>query len=137
MKLALTRSKKPVAPPPPLLDKEQARNAVGATSLALGALAVLAPSSTARAFGVKGPGGALPLLVRMVGVRNAALGVRTMQSQGGEQKRSVQAGLVLGVVDTAAMLLAARSGAVSKRAAAGGLLVLGAFAAAGVVAASD
>ena len=43
------------------LDREQARNAVGAVSVALGAAAVLAPRTTAGAFGVRA-GGALPLL---------------------------------------------------------------------------
>ena len=118
------------------LDRETARNAVGAASVGLGALAVLAPRTTARAFGVRGAG-ALPLLVRMVGVRNAALGLRALQATGTEERRSVQAGLALGAVDALAVLAAARAGVLSKKAAAGVLVVLAALAALGVVAAQE
>lgn len=118
------------------LDKEQARNAVGAVSVVLGAAAVLAPAKTAALFGVRS-GGALPLLVRMVGVRNATMGLRTLQATGGEQARALQAGLAVGAVDGLAVLLAARAGYITKRAAVGVLLVLAAIAAAGAVAAQD
>ncbi len=119
------------------LDTEQARNTVGAVSLGLGSLAVLAPQRTAELFGVRGTAGAGSLLVRMVGVRNATMGLRTLQATGDEQRRAVQAGLVVGAVDAAALLLAARKGAISKRAAFGGLLVLGAIATLGVAAGLD
>lgn len=117
------------------LEAEQARNAVGGVSAALGALAVLAPLKTAAAFGVQdrtAAGGAL--LVRMLGVRNLTMGLRTLQATGEDQRRAVQAGLAVGVVDTAALLLAARRGVLSKRAAAVGLLVLGLLAGAGYAA---
>lgn len=116
------------------VDKEQAREALGWVSVGLGALAVLAPQKTAGAFGVKGVGGAGTLLVRMVGARNATLGVRTLQSTGQEQARSLQAGLAVGAVDAVALLLAARRGVLSKKAAFGGLLVLGSIAGLGYVA---
>lgn len=118
------------------LDREQARNAVGAVSVALGAAAVLAPRTTARAFGVRA-GGALPLLVRMVGVRNAVMGLRTLQATGDEQARSVQAGFAVGAVDAVAVLAAWRAGLVSRRAALATLVVLGAIAALGAVAAAE
>lgn len=118
------------------LDAEQARNGVGAVSAALGALAVLAPVRTAGAFGVSSSGAALPLLVRMVGVRNAAMGLRTLQATGDEQARAVQAGLAVGAVDAVALLVAARKGLLSKKAAVGTLVVVGAIAAAGAVASS-
>ena len=118
------------------LDRETARNAVGAVSMGLGVLGVLAPRTTARAFGVRGAG-ALPLLVRMVGVRNAALGLRTLQATGAEERRSVQTGLALGVVDGVAVLTAVRNGVLSKKAAAGVLVVLAALAALGLVAAQE
>lgn len=114
------------------LDAEQARNAVGAVSLGLGSLAVLAPQSAARLFGVRGTGGAGSLLVRMVGVRNATMGLRTLQATGDEQRRALQAGLAVGAVDVLALLLAARKGVISKRAAVAGAIVLGAIAALGV-----
>ena len=118
------------------LDREQARNAVGAVSVALGAAAVLAPRTTAGTFGVRA-GGALPLLVRMVGVRNAVMGLRTLEATGDEQAKAVQAGFVVGAVDAVAVLAAWRAGVVSRKAALSLLLVLGAIAALGVAAAQE
>ena len=121
---------------PAELDAEQARNAIGAVSVALGAAAVLAPRTTARAFGVRG-GHDLPLLTRMVGVRNAVMGLRTLQATGDDQARAVQAGLAVGAVDVLAVLMAARTGAISKKAALGVLVVLGGIAALGAVASAQ
>jgi len=119
------------------IDPEVAHQAVGGLSVALGSLAVLAPRTTARAFGVRSIDPALPLLVRMVGVRNATAGVRTLQAEGDDLTRALQAGLVLGAVDVAAVLLAVRKGALSKKAAFGVLLVLGGIAVLGVAASRD
>jgi hypothetical protein len=116
------------------LDQAQARDAVGWVSVGLGSLAVLAPQTTAGAFGVKGIGDAGTLLVRMVGTRNALMGLRTLQASGDEQARALQAGLAVGAVDAVALLLAARKGVLSKKAAFAGLLVLGAIAGLGYVA---
>jgi hypothetical protein len=135
MKTPLSK-KTPPPPPPAELTPEQARNAVGALSVALGAAAVLAPRTTARAFGVRG-GLELPLLTRMVGVRNLTMGLRTVQATGDEQARAVQAGLVVGAVDVLAVLAAASKGAISGRAAVGVLVVLGGIAALGVAAGQD
>lgn len=120
------------------VDAEQARNAVGTLSVVLGSAAVLAPVRTARLLGVKGAGvGDGPLFVRMIGARNATMGLRTLQATGEEQARAVQAGLVVGAVDAVAVLLAARRGSITKKAAAGALLLLGAIAAGGVLASRD
>ena len=119
--------------PPAELTPEQARNAIGAISVALGAAAVLAPRTTARALGVRGAG-ELPLLTRMIGVRNATMGLRTLQATGDEQAKAVQAGLVVGAVDVLAVLAAARKGVLSKRGALGVLVLLGGIAALGVAA---
>ena len=117
---------------------EQAQAAVGTLSVGLGALAVLAPSRTAALFGVRQTGGAVPLLVRMIGVRNAVAGVRTLQASDDlERRRALQAGFALGVVDATAVLLAARSGALSKRTAVALLAVLGGIAWLGVAASRD
>ena len=120
------------------LNDEQARDAVGALSVALGALAVVAPRRTAKVFGVKGSPAptydVVPLLVRMVGARNATMGLRTLQSDGDEQVRALKAGLAVGVVDGVAVLAAWRSGALSRRAAVGALVLLGGIAALGVAA---
>lgn len=119
------------------IDPETAASAVGGLSVALGALAVLAPSKTAAAFGVRSNDSAVPLLVRMVGIRNAVAGLRTLQADGSDRPRALQAGLLLGSVDAAAVLLAARRGALSKKAAVAVLSVLGAIAVLGVAATEE
>ena len=120
-----------------LIDPDVAAASVGGLSVALGALAVVAPRRTAALFGLRAGGPALPLLVRMVGVRNAMAGVRTLQADDSDRARALQAGLVLGAVDATAVLLAARQGVLSKRAAAGALTLLAAIALLGVAAARD
>lgn len=123
------------------LSDEQARNAVGALSVALGALAIVAPRRTAKVFGVKGSAApsldVIPLLVRMIGMRNATMGFRTLQSEGDEQVRALKAGLAVGVVDSVAVLAAWKSGALSRRAAFGALVLLAGIAALGVAAGRD
>ena len=120
------------------ITDEQARDAVGALSVAFGTLAVVAPRATAKAFGLKASPAAMydvaPLLVRMVGVRNATMGLRTLQSEGDEQVRALKAGLAVGVVDSVAVLAAWRSGALSRRAAVGALVLLAGIAVLGVTA---
>ena len=120
------------------VSPEQALAAVGNLSVALGALAVVAPARTAAFFGVRETGGGVPLLVRMIGVRNAVGGLRTLQATGQDERRkALQAGLALGVVDASAVLLAARSGAISKRSAVALLAVLAGIAWLGVRASQD
>lgn len=120
------------------IDRQQARTAVGGLSVGLGGLAVLAPVTTAKLLGVPGAaGGAGPLLVRMVGVRNATMGLRTLQASDDDARAAVQAGFVVGAVDAVAVLLAARKGRITKKAAAGILALLALIAAAGVVAAAE
>jgi hypothetical protein len=120
------------------ITDEQGRDAVGALSVALGVLAVVAPRRTAKAFGVKGSSvptyDVVPLLVRMIGVRNATMGLRTLQSEGDEQVRALKAGLAVGAVDGVAVLAAWRSGALSRRAAVCALALLAGIAALGVAA---
>jgi len=116
------------------IDPELAHQLVGQVSVGLGALAVVAPAATARLFGITAGPTAVPLMIRMVGVRNATAGVRTLQAQGPELERALRAGLVLGVVDSTAVLLAARKGLISKKAAVGALTLLGAIAVLGVAA---
>lgn len=119
------------------LDPQTATSAVGGLSVALGALAVAAPARTASAFGVRTGSPSVPLLVRMIGVRNAVAGIRTLQADESDRRKALQAGLALGVVDATAVVLAARRGAMSRRAAAGALVVLAAIAALGVAAGKD
>ena len=116
------------------IDPNVAAASVGGLSVALGALAVVAPQQTASVFGLRTGGPAVPLLVRMVGVRNAMGGVRTLQADESDRGRALQAGLVLGAVDASAVVLASRQGVLSKRAAAGALALLAAIAVLGVAA---
>lgn len=118
------------------IDRDTARNAVGAVSVALGAAAVLAPRTTAGAFGVPADG-AVPLVMRMMGVRNAVMGLRTLEATGDEQAKAVQAGFVVGAVDVVAVLAAWRAGLITRRAALAAIVVLGAIAGLGAVAAAD
>lgn len=126
-----------VSPLTDRIDPTTAASAVGGLSVALGALAVVAPAKTAAAFGVRSFDSAVPLLVRMVGVRNAVAGFRTLQADASDRPKALQAGLALGAVDAAAVLLAARRGALSKKATVGALVVLGAIAVLGVAAAEE
>lgn len=119
------------------IDADFARNAVGWISVGLGSLAVVAPSRTAGLFGVRSIDSAVPLLVRMVGVRNALAGVRTLRADEDDVRRALSAGLVLGAVDATAVVLAARRGAMSKASAVGVLAVLAGIAVLGVAASRD
>jgi len=119
------------------IDPAFAHQAVGWISVGIGGLAVVAPRRTAALFGVKSLDSAVPLLVRMVGVRNALAGVRTLQAEDDDLRGALNAGLVLGVVDATAVLLAVRRGAMTKSSALGALLVLGGIAVLGVAASRD
>lgn len=131
-----TTSPSPVSEAIARIDPDVAQRTVGAVSVALGSLAVLAPVRTARTFGVSG-GTSLPLLVRMVGVRNAVGGLRTLQASPEDRPAALRAGLVLGAVDASAVLLAHKRGALSRKATLGALVVLGGIAVLGVAAGRD
>jgi hypothetical protein len=119
------------------IDPDFAHQAVSWVSVGLGGLALVAPRRTAGLFGLTSADSAVPLLVRMIGVRNGLAGLRTLQACDDELKDALQAGLVLGVVDAAAVVLAARRGAMSKGSAVAALLVLGGIAVLGVAASRD
>jgi len=119
------------------IDPAFAHQAVSWVSVGLGGLALVAPRRTAGLFGVTSADAAVPLLVRMIGVRNGLAGLNTLQSCDDDLKRALQAGLALGVVDAAAVVLAAKRGAMSKGSAVAALLVLGGIAVLGVAASRD
>jgi hypothetical protein len=119
------------------IDPSFAHQAVSWVSIGLGGLALVAPKRTAGLFGVTSADASLPLLVRMVGVRNALAGVRTLQACDDDLRQALQAGLVLGAVDATAVVLAARRGVMSKGSAVAALLVLGGIAVLGVAASRD
>jgi hypothetical protein len=119
------------------IDPAFAHAAVSWISMGLGGLALVAPRRTAGLFGVTSDDAAVPLLVRMIGVRNGLAGLRTLQACDDDLRRALQSGLALGVVDATAVVLAARRGAMSKGSAAAALLVLGGIAVLGVAASRD
>ena len=119
------------------IDPQFAHQAVSWISVGLGGLAVVAPKRTAALFGVRSIDNALPLLVRMVGVRNALAGMRTLQAEDDDLRQALKAGVVVGAVDATAVLLAARRGVMSKGSAVAALLVLGGIAVLGVAASRD
>ena len=119
------------------IDPDFAHQAVSWLSIGLGGMAVVAPKRTAGLFGVRSIDSAVPLLVRMVGVRNALAGLRTLKAEDDDLRRALSAGLVVGAIDATAVVLAARKGAMSKSSAVGVLLVLAGIAALGVAASRD
>jgi hypothetical protein len=119
------------------IDPAFAHQAVSWISIGLGGLGVVAPRRAAGLFGVTSADDALPLLVRMVGVRNALAGLRTLQARDDDLRRALQAGLVLGAVDATAVVLAAKRGAMTKGSAVATLLVLGGIAVLGVAASRE
>ena len=119
------------------IDPAFAHSAVSWISIGLGGLALVAPRRTAGLFGVTSADAAVPLLVRMIGVRNGLAGLRTLQACDDDLRRALQAGLALGAVDATAVVLAARRGAMSKGSAVAALLVLGGIAVLGVAASRD
>jgi len=119
------------------IDPAFAHSAVSWVSIGLGSLALVAPRRTAGLFGVTSVDAAVPLLVRMIGVRNGLAGLRTLQACDDDLRQALQSGLALGVVDATAVLLAARRGAMSRGSAVAALLVLGGIAVLGVAASRD
>lgn len=124
---------------PSSISPDDARTLVGGISVALGTAALLAPGSTARAFGVAGTANpALPLLVRFIGIRNATMGAGLLQAETrSAQRLATQLGLAVGAADVVALLLAARTGVLSRRSAVVGLVVLGGIAGLGYAALQD
>ena len=89
---------------------------------------MLAPQRTAARLRRAGRTDAGALLVRMVGVRNATMGLRTLQATGDEQRRAVQAGLASAPSTPPPCCSPPGAACSSKRAARAGLLVLGSIA---------
>lgn len=116
------------------MNRSPAGDAVGQLSVGLGATALLLPAATARAFGVNpGLNPALPLLVRFVGIRNATMGAGLLAADSQESRTlALQLGLVVGMADLAATLLAARKKVLRPRALLVAAAVLGGIGALGI-----
>ena len=106
--------------------------------IAVGALSLLSPTLAAKAFLLDPDHNPqLPLITRMFGSREVALGALTLASSGKARAALVQAGIAVDGADTLAGLAATISGSISKPA---GLVLTGAAAGAvttGVLALQD
>lgn len=118
------------------MHRSPAGDAVGQLSVAFGALALAAPTATARVLGVDPRGNpALPLLVRLIGVRNTTMGLGLLLATStADRRRALQLGLAVGVSDVAATLLAGRSRVLQTRAEVIAVAILGGIAALGATA---
>lgn len=96
----------------------------GAARMAVGAASWLAPSLTARAFGLD-PDSRQPLVTQLFGARDFALGLLTAASSGAALEQALRVGMVIDGVDTVASLRQIRAGTLSTRAA----IMVGALAA--------
>lgn len=116
------------------MNRSPAGDAVGQLSIGLGVTALLLPAVTARALGVDPRGNpALPLLVRFVGIRNATMGAGLLAADSPESRTlALQLGLVVGMADLAAALLAARRRVLRPRALLVAVAVLGGIGALGI-----
>lgn len=113
-----------------------AGTAVGALSVGLGSLALGLPGPTATALGLNAAANpALPLLVRMIGIRNTTMGLGLLTATAQEdRRRALQLGLAVGVADVTAVLLATRTRVLDTRAALVAVGMLGGIAVLGVLA---
>lgn len=117
------------------MRRSPAGTAVGALSVGLGALALAVPGPTAMALGLSPAANpALPLLVRMIGIRNTTMGLGLLTATAQEdRRRALQLGLAVGVADLTAVLLATRTRVLDTRAALVAAGMLGGIAALGVL----
>jgi hypothetical protein len=89
---------------------------VGAASLVLAAAGLAAPRALAGAAGVRTPDDAtLPVLVRLVAARQAALGLALLTRSPVDARRSAGLFLPVTVADAAAVVAGARAGVLARR----------------------
>ena len=98
---------------------------VGVVSVALGALATVAPARVAAVGGVKDASGpVLPLLVRLVAARQVSLGIALLTRRPTPVVRASGLFLPVTALDAAAVLVARRAGALERRSTVMALCVL-------------
>lgn len=115
------------------IDSDTARHALAGMRLAMGTSAILAPRMLGRAFGLdpeRNP--AAPLIARMFGARNVAIGIRLFDAQGEELDYWLQAGVAVDAFDAIAVVVARARGYVPTRTAVLGLAAALSAVAAGV-----
>lgn len=102
-----------------MLKPSLARSLLAGMRLLIGLGALMAPKFGARLFGLepeRNPG--LPYTMRLFAVRDAAMGVGLLRADSRDQHQWLDLGIASDVSDVGAALLAGRSGALPKRAAA-------------------
>lgn len=102
-----------------MLKPSVARSLLGSMRLVIGVGGLLAPRFGARVFGLqpeRNPG--LPYTMRLFAVRDAAMGAGLIAADPRDRHRWLDLGIASDVSDVGAALLAGRSGALPKRAAA-------------------
>lgn len=92
--------------------------ALAALRTAVGVGAWLAPRTTGKLFGLAVDSAEAVLMARLFGVRDVALGLATLQTDGAARRTLVQAGIACDVLDAAAAALGARRGGIGRLSAA-------------------
>ena len=98
------------------VEADTAHRTLAGMRLAMGASAILAPRVLGRAFGLdpeRNPAG--PLIARMFGARNVALGTRLLLADREERAWWARAGVAIDAFDAAAVLAARVRGYVPTR----------------------
>jgi hypothetical protein len=103
-----------------VMDEQQTARAVGASAIAFGALAVLAPRALARAFGLGHTNREFVYMLRFAGVANAALGVNLVSAEDEGSRRRL---LIMAAAGDGLNCLLAIPAGLSRRTAT--LLVIG------------
>jgi hypothetical protein len=96
------------------VDPAAARSALAGLRLAVGVGAWTTPRVSGALFGLKpADNPQAPYLARLFGVRDAALGVGVLQTEGAPRKQWLQLGIACDVADAVAAVAGARAGYLS------------------------
>jgi hypothetical protein len=109
------------------LDAKQAQQTLATMRLAIGTAATVMPTVAGKLFFLDPAGNPqLPMMGRLFGVRNAAIGVTLLDGTEEEQLRWLRYGVAIDAIDALAIVGAGLRGRISKRAmlAAGATAVL-------------
>ena len=106
------------------MNSESAVKQLAGLRVGVGAASWLTPNLAGRAFGLD-PKANLqaPYVARLFGVRDAAIGIGTLQAQGEARRQWLQIGMACDVADAAAAVIAGRRGYLPGYAATGTAVV--------------
>jgi hypothetical protein len=90
----------------------------GAARMAVGAVSWIAPTFTARIFGLD-PDGKQPVVTQLFGARDFALGLLTATTSGRNREQVLRVGVAIDAIDAAASLRQIRAGTLSTHGAIG------------------